>query len=747
MIQCNLFTRDYPLPHQHEGTMLGNGYLGLYAWGEGRTLNVSIGCSELWDHRGGMSWTERQNYRDIKAALEAGDEQAIKRIFATDDTQKPGIPSRPSLIPVGRIVFELDGELIRNELDRSTGRLAVIYAKNGVELSGELRLDMTQKGCFAFKCDGVLSYQVLDSYSLSGNALKERSFVPPEILSRDDLKGFVQPMPADKAFSLAVVEADGLYTANFRRSSNVEQLKMDMEGTGVKESMEMNAFAYDALSRMLPGLTPLDWDKLVSDNEAWWKTFWAKVPLVETGSATMDEIYYDGLFKFASMTTPDGYPAGLQGPWLEDNSLPPWSGDYHFNINVEMMYGPAYRANCLDNLRKILDLVWSWREQLRQNARNYIGIDNGYMLPHAVDDHCTCMGAFWTGTIDHACTAWMAQMMVDYADYSGDMDYLRNVAFEFMRGTMAVFLAMLEKRDGTFVLPLSVSPEYRGSAMNAWGENASFQLAAIHRLARNLIATADLLGEKKDPAWQEIVDKLPMAALVKGADGSEEIGLWDGLLLEESHRHHSHLAALCPFDTIDPEDPQWSGIVARSIRRWLYHGMGLWSGWCIPWAAMIQNRLGNAEAAELLLDIWKREYNNCGGGSLHDTYFKGCSLMSSRPQVMQMDGAMGALTAVQDMMLHSRQGILHLFAGSPLRHRNVRFTNMPAPGGFRVSANRTLHEAKVEVVAGRDNTLRLKCHGNGFSHVAINGREAAIDANGLLVLPMKVGETVTLRFF
>ena len=120
--------------------------------------------------------------------------------------------------------------------------------------------------------------------------------------------------------------------------------------------------------------------------------------------------------------------------------------------------------------------------------------------------------------------------------------------------------------------------------------------------------------------------------------------------------------------------------------------------------------------------------------------------MSSRPQVMQMDGAMGALTAVQDMMLHSRQGVLHLFAGSPLRHRNVRFTAMPAPGGFRISASRTLREANVEVVAGRDNTLRLKCHGNGFSHVTVNGREGVLDANGLLQLPMKAGENIQLYF-
>ena len=175
--------------------------------------------------------------------------------------------------------------------------------------------------------------------------------------------------------------------------------------------------------------------------------------------------------------------------------------------------------------------------------------------------------------------------------------------------------------------------------------------------------------------------------------------------------------------------------------------MGLWSGWCIPWAAMIQNRLGNAEAAELLLDIWKREYNNGGGGSLHDAYFQGMSLMANHPQVMQMDGAMGALTAVQDMLLHSRQGVLHLFAGSPLRHRKVSFTSMPAPGGFRVSASRTSTEANVEVVAERENTLRIKCHGNGFSQVTANGQPVTLDTTGILQRHMKAGETLRLHFF
>ena len=64
-------SHQFPLPHIHCGTTLGNGYLGLSAWGSGNMLNLSVGCSSLWDHRGGMMWTEKQNYPAIRAALEA----------------------------------------------------------------------------------------------------------------------------------------------------------------------------------------------------------------------------------------------------------------------------------------------------------------------------------------------------------------------------------------------------------------------------------------------------------------------------------------------------------------------------------------------------------------------------------------------------------------------------------------------------------------------------------------------------
>jgi len=306
---------------------------------------------------------------------------------------------------------------------------------------------------------------------------------------------------------------------------------------------------------------------------------------------------------------------------------------------------------------------------------------------------------------------------------------------------------MLERRDGKLVLPVSVSPEYRGSQMDACGENASFQLAAFHRLAMNLQKAAKWLGVDAEPSLQDVLDNLPKASLAT-CGRTQEIALWDGTVLEESHRHHSHLAGLCPFDIIDPEAPEWRSIVAASIRRWLHNGMGLWSGWCVPWAAMLQNRLGNADAAELMLEIWRKTYNNPGGGSLHDAAFTGFTLMVGRPQIMQMDGAMGALTAVQDMFLHARQGVIHLFAGVSMQHRDVFFKDMQAPGGFKISAWRANGISRAKVTAARDNTLKLVFHGATAAKVKIimDNNEQFVEAQKPFTLDMKAGCTVMIDF-
>ncbi len=734
---CNLIvSRDFPLPRIQTGATLGNSYLGVMVWGAEELLNISFGCGALWDHRGGLEWTPKVRFKDIRSALIRNDAEAIKAIFQPENEAVAGQPARPSLVPVGRIELRLKKgcRLLRYELRLVDGRLRIVYDRAGTEGIAEFRLDMEEKGRFAFRCADAADIRIRNSFELSCGKLAKISIPAPVEFAAGTGAGFVNTLPADDAFGLFYRRDGEQFTVAFGRDAAPETLR-----------------------RRLGDTAAADWDALETENSRWWRAYWRDVPELRVDNEALSELYWHGLFKFGSMTDPSGVAAGLQGPWIEDDDFPPWQGDYHFNINLQMCYSPAYRANRMQNLRPVFRMLADWLPRLRRNAKYFVGIDDGVMLPHAVDDRGVCMGSFWTGAIDHACAAWMAQMMFDYYDYSGDLAFLRDFGFEFMCGVMRVFELMLERDGARLKLPVSVSPEYRAARMDAWGADSSFQVAAIHRLAENLIAAAAALGKEPDPVWLDIRKNLPLASIWRGKEkapdpqyvwqpGAPEIGMWDGVVLEESHRHHSHLAGICPFDVIDLDDPEWKKIVDNTRLRWIKLGMGEWSGWSMPWAAMLHNRMNNGEMSELILEIYKRAYTNEGGGSLHDTAFKGFSLMGEwdRSEVMQMDAAMGAVTAVQDMFVQTRRGVLWVGAGIPRRWKNVSVRSMPAPGGFRVSAEIDRGKcSRIVIEASRANTLKLALP---VPERAWRLPESADTfAPGKIAIALAAGETLTLE--
>ena len=71
---------------------------------------------------------------------------------------------------------------------------------------------------------------------------------------------------------------------------------------------------------------------------------------------------------------------------MEDYQLPPWSNDYHFNINVQMIYTPALATNRLANFKPLWRMINGWMPQLKKNGEAFFGRPGALMLPHAVDD-------------------------------------------------------------------------------------------------------------------------------------------------------------------------------------------------------------------------------------------------------------------------------------------------------------------------------------------------------------------------
>lgn len=73
-----------------------------------------------------------------------------------------------------------------------------------------------------------------------------------------------------------------------------------------------------------------------------------------------------------------------------------------------------------------------------------------------------------------------------------------------------------------------------------------------------------------------------------------------------------------------------------------------------------------------------------------------------------MDAGFGAVVAIQDMLLHTRRGVHHAFAGAPTGWRDCAFNDMLTEGGFLVSAERAGgHTSRITIKAQRAWVFRL----------------------------------------
>ncbi len=678
----------FPLTRPHTGLLFGNGTMGVMVYGEGNTLRVCIGRSDVWDHNGGVDWGN-QTFEKICEVLDKKDEEALTKLF-------PPSQKGPTIIPIGRVEFDLPKDYILRdgEIDLRSG-IGFINIQTGDESNAAMvMVNSLKKNVFCINLNfGGVKGRSVSAWDSIGETLKGRGF---KAAQKNDAKnkrsgGWYQALPNDPGYYCGWEISD--------RQILISVEVDDAKKTG-KAKVEENFAKFDIFKER---------EKL----SKFWEEKNSSLPYINIPDESLTELYNYGIYKFIIATCMSKVACGLQGPWIEDYQLPPWASDYHFNINVQMCYWPAYQSGLLDSLLPVFNMLKKWKPRLRFNAKKFIGINDGYMLPHAVDDMGKCMGNFWTGMLDHGCTMWMATMMYRYFDYSNDVAFMKSNGFDFMKGAFNVFYAMLkEEKDGSLSLPFGVSPEFGGASMNAYGKNPSFQLAVAHRLTQDLVAAAKALKEDIDPRWLKLLKKLPKACIFNHPNGSKQIGLWEGKNLDVSHRHHSHLGAIAPFDVIDCEDPAWRKIVNDSITNWIYWGQAMWTGWCITWASMLHTHMGNGDMSAMFLKMFNDVFTNEGGGTLHDTFAAGISLFgmsvlpdeaekekfAKRGEIMQLDGGMGAVAALFEMLVMEKNDVIHIFRGYPKRWAHGAFDNVMTKHGLRIGAARAYYDCAVVMI-------------------------------------------------
>ena len=408
---------------------------------------------------------------------------------------------------------------------------------------------------------------------------------------------------------------------------------------------------------------------------------------------------------------PGTQPMNLQGIWNQDLRAV-WSCNYTININTQMNYWPAEKANLAELHEPLFDLIERLSVTGQRAARLHYGAE-GAVAHHNTDIWAlanpvgeTYRGfagcAFWPMGF-----GWLCRHLLEHYRYGGDREFLKARALPALRLSSRFYLdAMAEDGGQRFFTP-ATSPEnafiHEGEIVKVAKRAAMSDQIAREVLAGYLYALEALsLTEPMAEEARAALANIPMPEVAPSGRLME----WDAEYEESEprHRHISHLYGLYPADLIPPE-----GALADACRRTLEARGDDGTGWSLGWKICLWARLKDGDRALKLLRRQLKlvepgsEMNLTDGGSY-------MSLLDAHPP-FQIDGNFGACAGILEMLLQCRGDEIELLPARPAAWRSGRVRGLRAPGALVDFDFRDGRVTRVKVRRPDRRTLCIKVGG------------------------------------
>jgi alpha-L-fucosidase 2 len=760
-----------PAAEWNQALPVGNGRLGAMIFGGTREEHIQLNEETLWT--GGP-------YDPVKKGASAALPEIRRLLFAGDVPRAHDLFGRTMMgVPYEQMKYQPLGDLLltfpghervtsyRRELDLDRGVARVSYIVDGVTFTRDvfvsapdqvivIRLSADRPGALTFSAQlhGVRN----PAHSNYGTDYFQMDGVAPDGLritgKNSDYLGIAGRLTYEARLRARIEGSRGTLTVDYRtlHVTNADAVTIVLAAaTSFVSYKNVSGNPAERVRRVLDHAGAREYADMLRDHVAEHRAWFRRVRLTLEGTPAdvmalpTDErikrfasapdpdlaaLYYQfGRYLLMASSRPGTEAANLQGIW-NDNPNPWWDAKYTININLPMNYWPAESGNLAEMVGPLEKLVREVAVTGAETAREHWGA-RGWVVHQNTDiwrATAPMDGPSWGAWPVGG--AWLMTNLYEHYRFSGDSAYLRSI-YPLLRDQVRFLLDVLVEHPTKrwLVTAPSNSPEN----YPAWPGNGEFfdEVSGITLKAYTMAAgptmdmqiIRDVFGDFGEASARLGIDsalatevrtaRARLAPNQIGKHGQLQEWLDDWEDLEPEHRHLSPLWGLYPGSEITPEGtPALAAAAAVTLDR---RGTG-GCGWSYGWKMGLRARLHDGDKA-------------------HDQ-FRALLTKSSLPNLfslcgraLQVDGNLGAASAIAEMLVQSHNGVIQLLPALPTTWKDGSVQGLRARGHFDVD---------LAWSNGQPTRAVIRAHARGPCRVRVRG-EVRVVVDGKPVRSTRLG--------